>query len=488
MNSKKLSSDCFKGEAYSSPETVQHNSGSMPAKSISLLPKKRNRKGKAAALSVAKNPLDRRAHLAPALLLTARERAGAGDALGNGDDGQRDGKKPKTEDKDFAKNEPLEGKSSQAQTRAQKQRTNHSNYNGYSKRQRKRKAKNVASRCKSRAKRRRQQQAPLLNPAEPEIRLKYISCKRLRTDSRAPPFSPYVRVEKRNEFTTTCTVINSAGEEARLHKEHQPSSSAQALLPGSASLQPRAALPLSSTMHLGPVVSKALNAACLVCCLCRNPANYKDLGDLCGPYYPEHCLPKKKSRLKEKIKVEGPSEEAPVSSPAEKALKTTDNNCTTSTISGKPPRLDSGADSAKQSALRSSSRGMFRKLQSCYCCDERTEGEEAAEKPRRHECSKAESLSQEPVGDTQEHWVHEACAIWTAGVYLVAGKLYGLQEAIKAAAEVRCPSCQQAGATIGCCHKGCAQTYHYACAIDTGCLLTEENFSLKCPKHKRQPL
>ncbi|CAM2099853.1 unnamed protein product [Caretta caretta] len=489
MNSKKLSSDCFKGEAYSSPETAQHNGSSMAAKSISLLPKKRNRKGKAAAFSVAKNPLDRRAHLAPALLLTARERAGAGDALGNGEDGQRDGKKPKTEDKDLAKNEPPEGRSSQTQTRVQKQRANHSSYNGYSKRQRKRhtrsKAKNVAARCKSRAK--RQQQAPLLNPAEPEIRLKYISCKRLRTDSRAPPFSPYVRVEKRNEFTTTCTVINSAGEEARLHKEQQPSSSAQALLPGGASLQPKAALPLSSAMHLGPVVSKALNAACLVCCLCRNPANYKDLGDLCGPYYPEHCLPKKKSRLKDKIKVEGPSEEAPVPSPAERTLKTTDNNCTTSTISGKPPRLDSAADSAKQSALRSSSRGMFRKLQSCYCCDERTEGEEAAEKPRRHECNKAESPSQEPVGDTQEHWVHEACAIWTAGVYLVAGKLYGLQEAIKVAAEVRCSSCQQAGATIGCCHKGCAQTYHYACAIDTGCLLTEENFSLKCPKHKRQP-
>ncbi|XP_074866830.1 retinoic acid-induced protein 1 [Carettochelys insculpta] len=487
MNSKKLSSDCCKGEAYSSPETVQHNSSSMPAKSISLLPKKRNRKGKAAALSVAKNPLDRRGHLAPALLLAARERASAGDALGNGDEGQRDGKNPETEDKDLAKTEPPEGRTSQP--RAQKQRANHASYNGLSKRQRKRKAKNVASsRCKSRAKRRQQQQAPLLNPTEPEIRLKYVSCKRLRTDSRAPPFSPYVRVEKRDDFTTACTVINSATEEARLHKEHQSSSSAQALLPGGTSQQPRAALPLSSTMHLGPVVSKAINAACLVCCLCWNPANYKDLGDLCGPYYPEHCLPKKKSRLKEKLKAEGPSEEAPAPSLAERTLKTTDNNCATSTISGKPPRLDSAADSAKQSSLRSSSRGMFRKLQSCYCCDERTEGEEVAEKPRRHECSKAESPSQEPVGETQEHWVHEACAIWTAGVYLVSGKLYGLQEAIKLAAEARCASCQHAGATVGCCQKGCVQTYHYACAIDTGCLLTEENFSLKCPKHKRQPL
>ncbi|RLV93341.1 hypothetical protein DV515_00013473 [Chloebia gouldiae] len=52
----------------------------------------------------------------------------------------------------------------------------------------------------------------------------------------------------------------------------------------------------------------------------------------------------------------------------------------------------------------------------------------------------------------------------------------------------KCSSCQQAGATVGCCQKGCPHTYHYACAIDTGCLLTEESFSLRCPKHKRQPV
>ncbi|XP_061456161.1 retinoic acid-induced protein 1 [Rhineura floridana] len=501
MNSKKLSSNCFKGEAYSSPEPLQHSSDGMAASSTGLLPKKRNRKGKAAAFRAAKNSLEKCPHLSTALLFASREKAAATTA-GSIDEGQREGKKAKAEDKGFSNTESSEGRGAQAQTRAQKQRANHSSYNGYTKRQRKhlsrRKAQSVPSRCKSRVKRRHQQQTPLLSPAEPEIRLKYVSCKRLRVDSRAPPFSPYVRVEKQDEFVTTCTVVNFPAEEAKLHNEQRSSSlSAQAGFFGTASLQPRAILPLSSTMHLGPVVSKTLTTTCLVCCLCRNPANYKDQGDLCGPYYPEDCLPKKKSRLKEKIKVEGLSEEPPSPSLAERLLKATDNNCGTSTFGGKPPRLDSGADSAKQSALRSSSRGMFRKLQSCYCCDERTEGEEvaaaaaaaaAAEKPRRHECSKAESPPPDPAGDTQEHWVHEACVIWTAGVYLVAGKLYGLQEAIKMAAEVRCSSCQQIGATIGCCHKGCAQTFHYTCAIDTGCLLSEETFLLNCPRHKKQPL
>ena len=31
-----------------------------------------------------------------------------------------------------------------------------------------------------------------------------------------------------------------------------------------------------------------------------------------------------------------------------------------------------------------------------------------------------------------------------------------------------CSSCQEAGATIGCCHKGCLHTYHYPCASDAG--------------------
>ncbi|XP_061202112.1 retinoic acid-induced protein 1 [Neopsephotus bourkii] len=453
---KKLSGDNCHGEACAPAPAAQPGS-TVVAKSLGLLPKKRNRKGKAAALGMAKAPL------VPALCPLR---------AGGGEEAPREGKKPKSEEKEMGEGSP-EGRAAAGPARGPKPRANHSNYNGYSKRQRKRlghgKAKAVPARCKSRGKRRRQpQQAPLVHPAEPEIRLKYISCKRLRADSRAPPFAPYVRVERRGEFTTTCTVINTPGEEARLQRG-----------PAGPAPRPRAALPASSTMHMGPVVSKALSAACLVCCLCRNPANYKDLGDLCGPYYPEDCLPKKKSRLKEKARVD---EDALA---AERASRGMEGGCG---AGAKAARPEGGAEAGKQSSLRSSPRGMFRRLQSCYCCDERTEGEEAAEKPRRHECHKAESPPQEPVGDTQEHWLHEACAVWTAGVFLVAGKLYGLQEAVKAAADLKCSSCQQAGATVGCCQKGCPHTYHYACAVDTGCFLTEESFSLKCPKHKRQPV
>uniref|UniRef100_A0A8C7CA07 Retinoic acid induced 1 n=1 Tax=Neovison vison TaxID=452646 RepID=A0A8C7CA07_NEOVI len=342
------------------------------------------------------------------------------------------GKKPKTEDLGLASQSP-EGRPCQPQTRAQKQ-PGHTNYSSYSKRKRltRGRAKNTTSSpCKGRAKRRRQQQVLPLDPAEPEIRLKYISsCKRLRADSRTPAFSPFVRVEKRDAFTTICTVVNSPGEEPKPHRK--PSSSASssssscsfsldatgaslATLPGGSVLQPRPSLPLSSTMHLGPVVSKALSTSCLVCCLCQNPANFKDLGDLCGPYYPEHCLPKKKPKLKEKVRPEGACEEA--SLPLERTLK--DLECAATAAAGKPLRPEGPADPAKQGSLRTSTRGLSRRLQSCYCCDGRGDGGEEA-----------------PGGDTQEHWVHEACAVWTGGIYLVAGKLFGLQEAMKVAVDM----------------------------------------------------
>ncbi|XP_007939683.1 retinoic acid-induced protein 1 [Orycteropus afer afer] len=497
MNSKKLSStDYFKTETCTSPEAL-------PPGGTTLAPKKRSRKGRAGALGLSKGPLDKRPNLGPALLSTPRDRAS--NTQGGDEDISGRGKKPKMEELVLYSQSP-EGPPCQPQTRAQKQ-PGHINYSSYSKRKRltRGRAKNSSSSpCKGRAKRRRQQQQVLpLDPAEPEIRLKYISsCKRLRADNRIPAFSPYVRVEKRDAFTTVCTVVNSPGDEPKPHRKPSSSTSSSsssssfsldvagaslATLPGGSVLQPRPSLPLSSTMHLGPVVSKALSTSCLVCCLCQNPANFKDLGDLCGPYYPEHCLPKKKPKLKEKVRVEGTFEEA--SLPLERTLRGFEcaaaATTTTTTTTGKLLRPDGPADLAKQGSLRTSARGLSRRLQSCYCCDGQGDGgEEAAtaDKSRKHECSKEDPA--EPGGGTQEHWVHEACAVWTGGVYLVAGKLFGLQEAMKVAVDMTCSSCQEAGATIGCCHKGCIHTYHYPCASDAGCIFIEENFSLKCPKHK----
>lgn len=92
-------------------------------------------------------------------------------------------------------------------------------------------------------------------------------------------------------------------------------------------------------------------------------------------------------------------------------------------------------------------------------------------------------LPQMPM-DPEELWFHEGCIAWTSGVYLVNGRLYGLQEALDGARETSCSYCEMVGSTLGCYSKGCTLRYHYLCAIEADCSMNEENFSLRCPKHK----
>ncbi|XP_056262539.1 transcription factor 20 isoform X2 [Pseudoliparis swirei] len=92
-------------------------------------------------------------------------------------------------------------------------------------------------------------------------------------------------------------------------------------------------------------------------------------------------------------------------------------------------------------------------------------------------------LPQMPM-DPEELWVHEGCIVWTSGVYLVNGRLYGLQEARDGARETSCSYCEMIGSTLGCYSKGCTLRYHYLCALEADCSLNEDNFSLRCPKHK----
>ncbi|XP_062263648.1 transcription factor 20 isoform X2 [Platichthys flesus] len=92
-------------------------------------------------------------------------------------------------------------------------------------------------------------------------------------------------------------------------------------------------------------------------------------------------------------------------------------------------------------------------------------------------------LPQMPL-DPEELWVHECCIVWTSGVYLVNGRLYGLQEALDGARETSCSYCEMVGSTLGCHSKGCTLRYHYMCAIEADCSLNEDNYSLRCPKHK----
>ncbi|XP_037112874.1 uncharacterized protein LOC119125996 [Syngnathus acus] len=82
-----------------------------------------------------------------------------------------------------------------------------------------------------------------------------------------------------------------------------------------------------------------------------------------------------------------------------------------------------------------------------------------------------------------ERWVHSDCSVWSGQVFLVRGNLYGLREAEQLASHTICSGCHLSGAIMGCSHKGCTRSFHYACALPSGCVLNEDNLSLRCSQH-----
>ena len=91
-----------------------------------------------------------------------------------------------------------------------------------------------------------------------------------------------------------------------------------------------------------------------------------------------------------------------------------------------------------------------------------------------------------PEPEPFEVWLHESCVIWSVGVYMVEGKIYGLEEALNLAAETKCSHCLENGATLGC-FKSCNSNFHYHCAKKNNCQFHEQNFTIRCPKHSEVP-
>ncbi|XP_072917099.1 transcription factor 20 [Hemitrygon akajei] len=313
---------------------------------------------------------------------------------------------------------------------------------------------------------------PLVDSKEPVIRLKYVSYKMPRASNKTLAFSPYIRVEKNNVVSSFCTIINTLSEEqSSIQKMKKRSTASQAPMSMSKTL------PTSSAMLPGPVVLDSTKQGYLLCCLCGRAKNHKELGDLFGPYYPEDYIPPltKNQHVRGKFEIKIGVKETPSRLSAEPKVVDSENESMAS-------NKEKAVEVEDQGPLRTSSREKCKKL-SCYCCEKTTEDSEL-KKARRRVGVEEEPQPLELPLDPQERWLHGACAVWTSGIYLAAGKLYGLQEAVEMASEMRCSMCEQTGATLGCYSKGCNQKYHYICAIESGCQLSEENFSMKCSKHK----
>ncbi|KAK5601644.1 hypothetical protein CRENBAI_022686 [Crenichthys baileyi] len=186
-------------------------------------------------------------------------------------------------------------------------------------------------------------------------------------------------------------------------------------------------VPCTSCFQLGRPSLDSISPDQLLCCLCGWPANTMGLGDLHGPYYPS-----------------------------------------VSSIDGQTCKTEQNED------LQKLSNGHLLHSSEDDCIPDKT-------------LLRSDKISSTKVPlCLNETWIHEDCGIWSAGVFLVRGKLYGLEEAARIAQETICSTCHQTGAIMGCFQKGCLRNYHYTCAIQSGCILNEDNFSMRCLEHKNK--
>lgn len=263
-----------------------------------------------------------------------------------------------------------------------------------------RKQKKPLANCEAKTLRRAEEKQKSRIPSEQRQRTKTDKTKTVRRkkkrrsqtgpSARFPPGEPEIKLryvntkedkrEKSGSFCPfvhmekrTCTVVNYQEEEATVRSSRGAGQPA-----ASASLS--GFVPNTSCFQLGRFSSESRSQTTLLCCLCGQTANAMGLGDLHGPYHPtspsSDCH-KQKRRAEQEDQ-------------------------------GHIVQLD--------------------RRHSGNCSDY----EDSAAKRLHHRNSRSPS---EVPFHLHECWIHEDCGIWSAGVFLVRGKLYGLEEAARLAQE-----------------------------------------------------
>ncbi|XP_066518768.1 transcription factor 20 [Hoplias malabaricus] len=301
-------------------------------------------------------------------------------------------------------------------------------------------------------------QSSIFSPQEPEIKLKYANYKDDRKEKRDETFAPFVHVELK--AYPSCTIINYPDECERLNRGKQQ---------GPKKCVSGAILTTPYLQH-GRVSTDAVQQGSLVCCLCGMSANAMDLGDLHGPYYPEGFRPVSKTQA-------NPEEQREEDSNDSDSTQIFNGN--THGTSSPASWIHEGHGKVRESAALETFQG--------WCSEGDLSCSPAAKRTRMDSVTDWYSPPIVPL-EPCEYWLHEDCGIWSAGVFLVRGKLYGLEKAVKMAKETMCSFCQRTGATLGCFFKDCPNKYHYMCAAESGCVLNEDNFSMKCKKHKNKSI
>lgn len=349
-------------------------------------------------------------------------------------------------------------------------------------------------------------------------------------DTRKNIFSPYVHVERKiTELGAVCTVVNSEDEKskgggknggsgvdgtanislisqmARKEREIERMQEKGIDEQNDSVIQSGKSLPTSGYVLPGPVSSETGHTGRLLCSLCQKWANYKNLGDLYGPFYPADYaakFPKNQPQIRQILSNTGVANTG--SNPSSVSTELTvpdiqsvylpdissaDTSCSVSQttnpvspavienlpclsatimapeqswnlmpegalITLDPPELENELTQRRQQVADDvQQRPQHRKLTSHPRFKRRHKSSEDLPRtipinskaslpfqpppPSLDSLGPLAQLAQLPVVplDSHELWVHESCIVWTSGVYLVNGRLYGLQEAIDGARE-----------------------------------------------------
>ncbi|XP_032500990.1 transcription factor 20 isoform X3 [Phocoena sinus] len=322
-------------------------------------------------------------------------------------------------------------------------------------------------------KRKTKQAVPIVEPQEPEIKLKYATQPLDKTDAKNKSFFPYIHVVNKCELGAICTIINAEEEEQT--KLVRGRKGQRSLTPPPSSTESKV-LPASSFMLQGPVVTESSVMGHLVCCLCGKWASYRNMGDLFGPFYPQDYAatlpknppPKRATEMQSKVKVRHKSASNGSKTDTEEEEEQQQQKEQRS-LAAHPRFKRRHRSEDCGGGPRSLSRGLPCKKATTEGSSEKTVLDSKPSVPTTSEGGPELELQiPELPLDSNEFWVHEGCILWANGIYLVCGRLYGLQEALEIAREMKCSHCQEAGATLGCYNKGCSFRYHYPCAIDAG--------------------
>lgn len=95
----------------------------------------------------------------------------------------------------------------------------------------------------------------------------------------------------------------------------------------------------------------------------------------------------------------------------------------------------------------------------------------------------AEHLESRLLYCGQNEWVHANCALWSSEVYEeIDGSLQNVHSALIRGRSIKCAYCKQKGASVGCCLKGCYETYHFNCARVAKCSFMHDK-TVYCATH-----